>query len=444
MVDHLDTDEQKNIDWHKKGEGWMQLAKGSADWLRKREHLRCVALLCQFVSNKYFLKTQNDQRMEKTRLSYNSDRWITVDGVGSSWHEEARQLRPQKAESLFQLTSEKLRYAYEGLAVSQVFCDPLANWYELIQFISVSERLKLKGKALEAETLRAGAHTLRLLYQDLYKDKLPHPNEVAGETRISDSELSVRQDSRRHLEFVVNCYGLNPQPKLTLIVEGKTEEAAIQKIFELYYLTHPGKYGIELVVLNGVNNATGPKKGGYSAILRLMDYLNHHQTPTFIILDDENNARKLVSAAKELKSMYNERRYAVNSDHISILKNAFEFSNFSCDEIVTALNKLVRIYDEPDKGYAKFNMVEVMTCANDDCSISCLTKLYKEKTTHCLDKIKLGVILVENMILQNSEREIQDRPIIEILEHVRRLAINNPLPTSYESWKVGQSTGLLG
>ena len=72
------------------------------------------------------------------------------------WNEYVRDWKPHQTERLFQLTREKLRGAYNGLAIAQENCDPLAPWYQLIQFVSVSERRNLKGDALRAETLRAG------------------------------------------------------------------------------------------------------------------------------------------------------------------------------------------------------------------------------------------------------------------------------------------------
>ena len=100
---------------------------------------------------------------------------------------------------------------------------------------------------------------------------------------------------RRYLEFVTNRLGINPQPRLSLIVEGESEEAAIRQIFEEYYDIHPGIIGIEIIVLGGVDVATGNKEDRFRAILRLIDYLHHHQTFTFLVLDQ----RKLCDQAQE-------------------------------------------------------------------------------------------------------------------------------------------------
>jgi len=217
---YLDHNGEESIDWQKNGKSWMQHAENGSESLRTHEYRRSVALLCQFVSNRYYPKTQGDQRTIRAGGSTYSDCWIFVDSHDWNWSEEARSWNPKTAERLFSLTPKKLRHTYNSLAIAQGDCDPLERWYKLTQFVSVGERAKLKGDALRAETLRAGAHMLRLLYMDLYGEELPHPNEVTGTVITHVPELAVHQDPRRYLEFVANRFGLNPQPKLSLFVEG--------------------------------------------------------------------------------------------------------------------------------------------------------------------------------------------------------------------------------
>jgi len=434
---YLDRSEMENIDWHKNGESWMRYAESRLKSLRTHEYRRSVALLCQFVSNRYYPQTQSDQRTINISHGSYSDHWICIYGHDWNWYEEVRSWNPNIAERLFDLTPEKLRHAYEGLAVAQSHCDPIERWYQLSQFVAVGERVKLKGDALRAETLRGGAHMLRLLYKDLYGKELPHPNEVTGQVITHIPELEIRQDPRRHLEFVVNRFGLNPQPKLSLIVEGQSEEAAVQKIFEQYFGAHPGKYGIEIIVLGGVDVATGTKEDRFRAILRLVDYLHYHQTITFLVLDNENYAKKLKQEAKKAKSIYSDRRYVTRPDYIKIWKESFEFDNFSCSEIAAAMNNLAM-------GYASFTISEVSTCKRSSNPGACLKKLYDQKTHYGIQKIKLSEILVEHMLSPNSRRKIGNRPIVKVLKRVAHLAARNPLPTMYKIWEENQASRYLG
>lgn len=435
---YLDRNEEQGIDWQKNGESWMQYAGSRLQSLRTHEYRCSVALLCQFISNRYFPKTQGDQRTIQVGGGHYSDHWISVNGFDWKWHDEVQNWSPETTERLFGVTREKLHHAYNGLAVAQAHCDPLERWYQLTQFVAVGERAKLKGDALRAETLRAGAHMLRLLYKDLYDDELPNPNEVTGTIITHIPELPVRQDPRRYLEFVVNRFGLNPQPKLSLIVEGQSEEVAVQRIFEKYFGAHLGVYGIEIIVLGSVDVATGSKREDrFRAILRLIDYLHHHQTFAFLILDNENYAERLKQESRKSKSIHSKQRYVTRTEYIRIWKDAFEFDNFSCSEIAAAMNELAQ-------GYASFTSAEVTVCKKDSNPGSSLHKLYKKKAQYGLQKIKLNEILIEHMMSPVSRRRIENRPIIKVLERVARLAVRNPLPTMHEIWEKNQASKYLG
>jgi hypothetical protein len=435
---YLDREDKHNIDWKKNGESWMQFAESRLNSLRTHEYRRSVALLCQYISNRYYPQTQSNQRTIRVGGTYSSDKWISVNGFDWDWLEEAKNWNPRRAEKLFDLTPEKLRHAYNGISVSQESCDPLERWYQLTQFVNVDQRNKLKGDALRAETLRAGAHMLRLLYEELYGEELPHPNEVTGTIMTHVPELSVRGDPRRYLEFVVNRYGLNPQPKLSLIVEGKTEEIAVTKIFEEYFGVNPGKYGIEIIVLGSVDVATGSKKEDrFRAILRLVDYLHHHQTITFLILDNENYAEKLKREAKKSKSIHSDKRYVTRPEYIRIWKDAFEFDNFSCTEIAHVMTILAQ-------GKAQFTSADVNLCKKGKNPGASLQRLYKDKADYGLPKLKLNEILVDDMMSPNSRRKIENRPIIKVLVKVAELASKNPFPTMHEIWEKNQESTYLG
>ena len=143
------------VDWKKNGERWLKSTRSHADDLCTHEFRRSLALLCQYISNRYYPQTQTDQRTIKISRQSHSDQWINVQALDWDWHEFVRRWNPHGTERLFKLTPEKLRHAYQALASAQKHCDPLERWYQLIQFVAVNERRKLKGDALRAEALRA-------------------------------------------------------------------------------------------------------------------------------------------------------------------------------------------------------------------------------------------------------------------------------------------------
>ena len=433
----LERKEDRLIDWQKHGACWMESVETCATSLRDHQYRRAVALLCQHISNRYFPQTQTDMRTIQVRQGHSSDAWIIVNARDWDWEREACSWDPKNTEKLYGLTPQKLRHAYRSLAMDQASCDPIQRWYQLTQFISVRERRNLKGDARRADTMRDGANMLRLLYKDLYGNDLPHPNEVTGNIVNHVPELEVRHDARRHLELIANRFGVNPQPKLSLVVEGRSEEAAVTRIFEEYYGAHPGTYGIEIIVLGGVGIATGTKKQDrFNAIIRLIDYLHHHQTFAFLILDNENYAAHLKEKAKKARSIHGDRRYVTRPEYIRIWKDSFEFDNFSNTEIANALTELAG-------GVVTFRVRDIASVRKACNSGSALKDLYKTKTNYGLNKIRLAKFLVDAMMSPTSRRKIENRPIVATLNRVELLASRNHLPTTQRVRDANQSSKFL-
>jgi len=436
---YIDPIEAEGIDCCKVVKGWTEYAEGVAETIRGCHHREGIGCLCQYISDIYGPKAQTNKRKmpipEKGGLYF--DQWIEIYDENWDWHSLVRSWNPEGVAMLFSLDSGKLKHAYETLALSQESCDPLAEWYQLVQFISYKERLKLKGEALRAESIRAGCFMIRELYKDLYGDMLPHPNEVYRTIINHFPEIHTRKDVRKYLEYVVNRYDLNPQPKLTLFVEGESEEVSIDIIFREYFGVHPGVCGIEVINLHGVDNATGAKHDRFRAILRLVDYLHMHQTITFLVLDNENNASKLKSSAQKTKSILCRHRYVTRSEYIKIWRNSFEFDNFSATEIATAMNKLA-------ENRIHIKAKDIIECKGCNNSNNILSKMYKDVSGYGLNKVELNKILVNSMLSSKSRRNPNNRPIIKILRRVLHLAIRNPFPIRHESWENNQSSKYLG
>ena len=424
--------------WKGWAEGWLKYANSSLEHAKRHEHRPAVAVLCQHISNRYYPKTQGDRRTIRVGSGGGSwDRWISINGNQWSWEEEVRRWDAKRVESLFELTPQKLRHAYETLAGSQSFLDPLQQWYPLVQFVSIAERKRLKGKALHAETLREGARMLRWLYQDLYGEELPPPNEVHGTVITHIPELKVRNDARRYLEFVVNQYGLNPQPKLVLIVEGASEKHLIHRVFDELFGFAPGQCGIELLVIHGVGNATGNRRTDrFRAILRLIDYLHHHQTLVYLVLDNENDSSRLKDEARRARSIHGSRNRITRPEYIRIWKASFEFDNFSDTELAAALSKVA-------EGNYKFSPMEVASCRRSRAQGADLGRLYKGATRHDIPKVGLSDVLTDIMLSPGSRRAIGNRPIVRVLQRVVKLAIQNPFPVMQEIWEKNQASKVL-
>ena len=279
---------------------------------------------------------------------------------------------------------------------------------------------------------------LRQLHNDLYGQDLPHPNEVSGTVVNHVPELEVRRDARRHLEFVANRFGVNPQPRLSLIVEGQSEETAIKQILEDHFGSHPGVLGIEIIVLGGVDIATGGKREDrFRAIMRLIDYLHHHQTFAFLILDNEGHAHRLKNAAKKMTSIHIDRRYVTRPEYIRIWKRSFEFDNFSCTEIAAALGEVA-------EGRVRFTVKQVRAAREEKQPGAALAALYRRETDYDLPKIALSESLVRRMLCPAARRNIENRPIVGVLDRIVVLAARNHLPTTQRTRDANQESRFLG
>jgi len=424
--------------WTSIGQQLGDVVRAGVDQARRHAYRPAVDLLCQFISDRYYPLVRGNQRsIQFTEGGFVFDEWTVRNARSWRWHEYARNWSPCDAETAFALTPAKLRHAYEGLAMLQSREDPIASWHQLVQFIAVAERDRLKGAALCAETMRYGALMLRRLYKDLYGEDLRVPNEVHGTVITHIPELSVRDDPLRYLEYVVNRYDLNPRPKLTLFVEGPSEEIAVRHIFEHYFGTNAGVHGIEIIVLGGVDTATGGKQDRYRAILRLVDYLHHHQTFAFVVLDTEGTAEQLKRSTREALSTLHPGRYATRPDYVHLWRVSFEFDNFSNTEIACALTAI-------SGGGARFRSVDIAVCRKDKVPGAALKKLYTSRLGYKPDKLALARILVEAMLSPTSRRNAAKRPIVKVLERITRLAAFNPFPTMQQSWEYNQRSNYLG
>ena len=190
-------------------------------------------------------------------------------------------------------------------------------------------------------------------------------------------------------------------------------------------------------MLGGVDAATGAKEDRFRAILRLIDYLHHHQTLTFLILDDERYARKLKAEARTARSIHGARRYITRPEYIKIWRTSFEFENFSCSEIASALNQMITSKNH-------ITAREVAICKRDQTPGANLKNLYRQKTGGKLEKARLTEILIEQMLSSGARRSISNRSIVKTLRRVVRLAVRNPLPTMQMVWETNQASKFLG
>ena len=430
-LDLVLLDEQSSIDWNER----IADASNWAD--TKQESIRsgsraAIVVLGQYISNAYYPFAQSDQRTVTGGgttvlggwLQYSSGRW--------DWWDFLKSWDPGSAMKPFSLDSDSLRRAYRMILGSVRSCDPMWEWADLVRFVSYEKREQLRGDALRAQTYLQLAEMLRRLHRNLFDEDLNGSEGGYGVPSRLYEEDEVK-DLRETLQYVVNDYNLNPQPKACLFVEGDSEMTFVDHIYEKLFGNHYGVAGIQIVNLKGVDNATGTKRGdGSTAILRLADHLHDQQTLVYLMLDNENRAAVLRQKAQEKRSLYGYRKYAIPPARIKVWKTSFEWDNFSDSELALALTSVAA-------GSAEFARQEVHQVRADWRNRK-LEALFLKKTGTGLSKPKLAKVLADLVVHPSTSKRPENRPVVEFLIRIHEHAVRNPFPVLRSIWEHNQQT----
>ena len=430
------------LDQYLEPNGEVQIPQAMTDWWTRqvswdlgatetREADRALAVLAQFISNRYQPHTQSNRRTMTVSPTSTFTKWLAVESMAWEWWEYASDWDPHVTIETFDLDRESLRSAYWKIATHLRSQDPLWDWNDLVAFVDRKKRERLKGDALLGQTYRDLAKMLRLLYKDLYDEDLPEPHEIGLPAEGQIPELDVRVDPREHLKYVANLYTLNPQPKLVLFVEGESEVRFVEQVYPELFGSHYGVSGIKLVNLHGVDNATGRKREDrFNALFRLIDYLHDEQIDTLVILDNEGHAQHLKDAARKKASLFEQRARATTPSRIRVWKTNFEFDNFSDTELARALTSLasddVRFRSQ-DVKHVRGNWPK-----------EGLSGLFKERTGRGLEKPALAEQLVKITVAEDTRRSPMNRPIVKILVGAHEKASRNWLPVRRDIWEANQ------
>lgn len=410
------------------------IAEMAADAVAHRNVPRfrtAYGLFAQLISDRFYVETQGDERL------------ITVSRDGQfhdwEWQDYARTWTPDETTALFQLNQTDSANIESQLSAEQRMTNPLDSWRALTRFVALTERKRLKGDALMAETLSEMAEMHRLFHQLAFGVALPDPNET-GFPRGGPAPPPVADDPYRALEWVTNRFHLNPKPKLVLIVEGQTEEAVIPVIFERWFGAPAARYGIQLRNMHGVGNATGTKRDRQSALWRLVDFLHAQQTIALVVLDREglagpNIAKGLAGAI----SIHFPDRKVTRKEYIKLWNRCFELDNFSDSEIAAAMVAV--------SGGVGFKGSDIKPCRQAQPSKTkavTVETVYQGRTGHSLNKVALASQLVERMFDPACKRKPANRPIVRFLSFAASRAALNHQPTNFERWEYNQRSGWFG
>jgi len=413
------------------------LAKDTVEYCKKQAGKEDTLLyICQILSNRYYPQTQTDQRSVSISISgFSHHDW--------DWNEYCRKWDAKTILTALKIDINEIKKLQEIVSRTAEFIDPLEKWYDLVSFVAVNKKKKLKGDALFAQTLYAMEHMLRLYYKDLTDKELLSPDESSSFDKKKFYGEGVIEDELKYLEFITNQYNLNPRPKLILVVEGQGEEKQLPRLAKELLNISFSVLSIEVVNLYGVGNFTGKKSvDKYGALEKLIDYYHSRQTIVFVILDNEGRVPTVKQRLISAQSKFYPKRYVTKDDYIYVWNKSIEFDNFNTSEIAKAMTKL------GGEKYG-FTSLEVENCMRSFGTTSNpLGKLFEEKIGYGMEKPKLLEILFSSVI-SDSANELDDkknpkRSIIKVLLKIIELASSNNQPATKEIWEKNQESGWFG
>ena len=380
-----------------------------------------AATLCQVLSSRYLPYAQADGALisvphpdffdwDKFRTEWDANKFLNELGISES----------------------VIAARWQTVSIQARHVDPLESWKDFIEFIKRDKKERLKDKALLGQAWWTMERMLNLFHQDLTGQK-----QYEFEDSPEDKELfygeGVPKNDLRFLEFLSNQYGVNPRPKLILVVEGDGEEDQVPRIAEK--IVPPSLTRARVAVMNIKGIGELPK------LERLIDHYHSLQTIVFLVLDNENNAQSRKAKLVNAVSKWNPSRTVTKDEYIHLWDKNIEFDNFTDEEIAeamttTSIERFVFTKEQIAECRSKFGH------GRDP-----LSSLYQQTLDYDLPKREMlkhlfDIAIANPQVTVDGKKTI--RPIIDVIIRIKRLAFMNHQPSDLESWQETQDSNWLG
>ncbi len=403
--------------------------------LRKdsKKHEKFVELLL-FIQNKYLPLVKQPGHIIVT---------------GERWYDLQKKVIPKEIVSALSLEAEEIDEYRGSIGRDGLYIDPLRAWYDLIKYIKYDKRQKLRGKALLAQDFYLISDMLALLLEDLTGKKqletgsLDDTMKGCGVIRVYGKELNYVD--RDVLMRFLREYGINPRPRLVLIVEGDTEEVAFPIIANAMDIPLES-CGIQIINIHGVDKHPRALIVDYSTPdIYQVDkeyYIHPERTKVFIIFDREGNERwikrfikdpddeiekmmkDVLSIIKQKKKNTSAKTNDIFHKHTvkyHIWNKSFEYDNFSDKELSHELNEY-----GVKHGY-QFNITpsEIKNCRYGNKNLKTFLESRPPDYTS-LNKREFGEQIgnfIAKEIKERRNRFENQRPVEKILEEIIRFAV---------------------
>lgn len=406
----------------------------------KKDELFVELLL--FIQNKYLPRVKQPGHIRIGNIYSPLD-----NNLFEKWDELQKKIVPKEIFSSLGINIEKIKDFRRSIGGQGSFIDPLENWYDLIKYINYDKKQKLKGKALLAQDFYIISDMLALFLEDLTGEKqletgsLSDSMQGRGIKRIYGKELNYID--RDILIRILREYGINPRPRLVLIVEGYTEETVFPIISNAMGIPFE-RFEIEIINIRGVDKSLGELIVYHStpSIYQVNKKYHIHpeRTKVFIIFDNEGNSKWIKHPDKEIEKMMKDvleiikkkkkktnskidKTFLKDTVKYHIWDKSFEYDNFNDEELSIELNKYGKRYG------CQFGVTpdEIKECRENNEN---LDKFIRKKThgRTSLNKKGFGeqlANLLAKKIKERPDRFKNQRPIEKVLGDVIKFALEN-------------------
>jgi hypothetical protein len=380
-------------------------------------------LLLQLLSDRYLPYAQSNQR----KMNFSSPHGFELSQVRELW--DSKEIIEKN-----EITQEESKEFHRILKLYSSEYDPIGKWHQLTVFMPWDEKKKVKGDALIAQYLYNHEHMIRMFHKDAFDEQLKAPHYENLTPVEYNHGVTDEKSALPFLEYVVNRYTLNSQPRLVFVVEGESEKAFFPEVISRLWGQEIAETGIHIWNIKGADNFSGSKrKQPYGALERFIDY-NHfiNGTIVFCLFDKEGGVprtiQKITSKLSDFRTSEESADKVTYDEYIYIWENDFEADNFTANEIAEALT-------QQSQNRYRFTDKDVATAQNEH-SGSPLSRLYKDKVGKGLNKPALSIQLLDNYItdiLPTYDEERDHRPFLTVVDRILNMASWNFEPTCKES-----------
>lgn len=340
--------------------------------------------------------------------------FVNFEEFWNKWFEWTEKFDPHAIlnESGFGIEQIKKRRLH--FAAQAAFIDPLRSWYILVHHIPYSKREKLKGDALLAQDCYEITEMLGRFLTDLTGEKQLGADDLLdgrrGKWKKEWYGREVDYKSREVLQKVLTEYGINPQDRLLLIVEGPTEYEAVPRIAQAMGFGL-GLLRIRILPLGGAGEIVRKRSE------KLLEYLALAPSATipYIILDNHPNVKKTLETLKTLK--------LIRPEHYRVWEREFEEDNFSDEEVLQQVVQQAKKRDFDLKISTEMIEKERQDKRKRGKLVPHLTKIL-QKIAHSfgyeIDKPELGKALAK-IVANRIEKQERYTPSTEIEKEILKI-----------------------